>query len=187
MTLQLPPHFLRSVAPRVGGSHAAKQAAIIAALDPVYQATLIHYGIDTDFRCAYFTGQAICESDQLCTTEEYASGVAYEGREDLGNEFRGDGPRYKGRGIFQLTGRVNYAAMGRVLGLDLINHPELAAEPVTSLKIACLYWQRHGLNALADAEDLETITRRINGGLNGFATRSAATERAFAVMGYMGR
>ena len=184
MALALPDDFLSRCTQRVSGTHGAKQAAIIAAMQPVYQATLLAHSIDSDFRACYFTGQVVHESDQLCTMEEYASGAAYEGRHDLGNTEPGDGVRFKGRGPFQLTGRANYAKMGPRLGLDLIAHPEAAADPANGLVIACLFWNDHGLSALADVEDLEGITRRINGGLTGLASRQAATDKAFAALGY---
>jgi putative chitinase len=103
--------------------------------------------------------------------EEYASGAAYEGRAALGNTQPGDGPRYKGRGIIQLTGRLNYRVYGAALGLDLENNPQLAAVPENAVRIACEYWRRNNLNQLADADNLEAITRRINGGVNGLADR----------------
>ena len=121
-------------------------------------------------------------SDGYCTTVEYASGQAYEGRADLGNTQPGDGVRYKGRGLIQLTGRANYKQYGDLLQLDLVGDPDLASQPATSLVIACEYWQQHKLNDLADQNDIETITRRINGGLNGLADRRTYLARAKAVL-----
>ena len=95
----------------------------------------------------------------------------YEGRKDLGNINEGDGKRYKGRGAIQLTGRTNYIKYGKLLNLDLENNPELAALPENAFRIAGQFWKDHGLNELADKSDFETITRRINGGLNGFFER----------------
>jgi putative chitinase len=90
--------------------------------------------------------------------------------------------RYKGRGLIQLTGLANYQRYGDLLQLDLVGNPELAADPATSLVIACKYWTLHGLNAFADQDDIETITRRINGGLNGLVDRSACLARAKAAL-----
>jgi putative chitinase len=85
------------------------------------------YEIDTAQEFAHFLAQACHESDHFKTTREYASGRAYEGRVDLGNKFPGDGVRFKGRGIFQTTGRANYLQLGIKKGQrDLfINSPQL--------------------------------------------------------------
>ena len=164
-------HTLRAVAPAVTGSKKAKQAAIIAAVGPAMPEMFTRYDITAARRIEHFIAQAAHESDGFCTTEEYASGAKYEGRSDLGNVQKGDGPRYKGRGIFQLTGRANYQRLGQRLGLDLIGKPELAAEPVTSLEIACLYWSDRKIGPMADDDDLYRVTRAINGGTNGLADR----------------
>ncbi len=140
------------------------------------------YDIGTVNRVSRFLGQAAIESAYFRTLHEYASGAAYEGRKDLGNIYRGDGVRYKGRGIFQLTGRANYEAYGRILGLDLVNNPELAADPEVSVRIACEYWKRKGLNGWADRKDDREITRRINGGQNHLAERVKATKAAEKVL-----
>lgn len=184
MTFHLPADFLERTALHILGNKGVKQAYILSAISPVLEQTLIKYGIDNDSRACYWAGQVCHESDQFCVTEEYASGAAYEGRADLGNTRAGDGILFKGRGLIQLTGRSNYAHYGPMLGLDLIKNPKMAADPINALAIACLFWREKGLSPLADAEDLETITRRINGGLNGLADRQAATDRAFAVLGY---
>lgn len=141
------------------------------------------YGIDTPLRAAHFLAQASHESAHFRTLHEYASGAAYEGRKDLGNVHTGDGRRYKGRGIFQLTGRANYRAYGKLLGLDLENNPELAADPENSVRIACEYWKQKGLNGWADRDDINEITRRINGGYNGLPDRKNALARAKANLG----
>lgn len=129
--------------------------------------------IDTPLRLAHFLAQLGHESDGYRAMEEYASGAKYEGREDLGNTQAGDGKRYKGRGPIQLTGRANYRRYGRKIGVDLESHPEIAAIPSLGVLTACLYWEENGLNELADADDVEGITRKINGGLNGLADRKA--------------
>lgn len=112
------------------------------------------------------------------TTEEFASGAAYEGRKDLGNIKKGDGKRYKGRGLIQLTGRANYREIGKKLNLSLEDNPELAAEPVTSLRIACEYWKSRNINAAADRDDLIKATKLVNGGLNGLKDRRKYLQKA---------
>ncbi len=142
------------------------------------------YGIlDTPLRFAHFMAQLIHESGSFRYMEEIASGAAYEGRADLGNTVAGDGKRYKGRGPIQLTGRANYRAYGQAFGIDFESHPEIVAMPSIGLMVACRYWQTHGLNALADADNVERITRKINGGLNGFDDRKHHLAKMKALMG----
>lgn len=130
------------------------------------------YGImDSPLRLAHFMAQLIHESGAFRYMEEIASGSAYEGRADLGNTLPGDGKRYKGRGPIQLTGRANYRVYGRAVGIDFERHPEIVAMPSIGLMVACRFWESNGLNALADADDVDRITRRINGGTNGLADR----------------
>jgi predicted chitinase len=94
------------------GVLAEAQAGIIGAIEGVIQSTLDQYEIDTRLRVAHFLAQIIHEAAGLSTTEEFASGAAYEGRKDLGNVNPGDGRLYKGRGLLQLTGRANYKRLG---------------------------------------------------------------------------
>lgn len=121
--------------------------------------------------------QVLHESGSFRYMEEIASGSAYEGRKDLGNVCKGDGCRYKGRGPIQLTGRNNYKVFGQALGFDFERHPEMVAFPSIGLLVACKFWSDHGLNTLADQNKIELITRRINGGLNGFEDRKMLFEK----------
>ena len=129
------------------------------------------YEVNTYLRVCHFLAQAAHESASFRTLEEYASGAAYEGRKDLGNIYKGDGVRYKGRGIFQLTGRANYRTIGAKLGYDLENNPELAESPEVSVLTALEYWKSRSLNTYADKDDVRTVTYRINGGYNGLNDR----------------
>lgn len=138
--------------------------------------------INTALRMAAFLAQVGHESGELRYTEELASGAAYEGRKDLGNFRQGDGVRFKGRGLIQLTGRRNYELAGKALGLDLEQEPELAAQRDVAARIAAWFWRTKNLNQLADQGDFETITRRINGGLNGESQRLAYYQRALAAL-----
>lgn len=158
--------------------HPKGNHGILEALAPAMTEILPDYEITSWLRVCHFIGQAAHESDGFNVLEEYASGRAYEGRHDLGNVHAGDGVTYKGRGIFQLTGRANYRAIGAKIGVDLENNPHMAADPELSVHIACLYWNSRKLNAWADQDDYETITKKINGGLNGFDDRIRLTDEA---------
>ena len=132
------------------------------------------YGIlENSLRLIHFLAQLAHESGNFRYMEEIASGAAYEGRKDLGNTQAGDGKRFKGRGPIQLTGRANYRKYGQQLGIDFENNPEIVAIPSVGLLVACKFWSDNGLNTLADQDDLRAITRRINGGYNGFEDRKA--------------
>jgi putative chitinase len=120
------------------------------------------------------------ESAGFATLVEYASGKAYEGRKDLGNTQPGDGVRYKGRGVIQLTGRANYRALGDYLGINLEAQPDLAAMPYVAYQVAAHYWLDRNINADADRDDLEAVTRAINGGTNGIKSRAALLAKAKA-------
>lgn len=103
----------------------------------------------------------------------------------MGNTQPGDGYRFRGRGFTQITGRENFARYGQMIGVDLIGHPDLAADPVTAARLAAAYWWAHGLNALADADDIEAITRAINGGVTGLNERKAAVAKAKRLFGIL--
>ncbi|QYG07108.1 glycoside hydrolase family 19 protein [Janthinobacterium sp. PAMC25594] len=145
-------------------------------------AAMAEFGIDTPLRQAAFLAQVGHESGQLRHVRELASGAAYEGRADLGNVVAGDGVRFKGRGLLQVTGRVNYAACGVALGLDLLVAPQLLEQTIFACRSAGWFWQSRGLNRLADAGDQERVTRRINGGVNGLAERLALYVAARRVL-----
>jgi len=106
----------------------------------------------------------------------------YADRMGNGDSASGDGFRYRGRGVIQLTGKANYMAAGQALGLDLVAEPELAQTPEVAFRIAGLYWKSNRLNELADRPDFEAITRRINGGLTGQADREKYYENARRVL-----
>ncbi|ODN71193.1 peptidoglycan-binding protein [Methylobrevis pamukkalensis] len=173
---------IREVAPARTGWKSASQARILGDIEAHAGALMLSAGLLTYLRAAHFIAQIAHESDGFSTTEEYASGAAYEGRADLGNTEPGDGKRFKGRGLIQLTGRYNYGVYGALLGLPLLAQPELAADPVISLRIAIAYWQRNTLSPLADADNLVAITKRINGGTNGLADRRAYLAKAKAAL-----
>ncbi|XZF16421.1 glycoside hydrolase family 19 protein [Chitinophagaceae bacterium MMS25-I14] len=157
-------------------------------------ATCTKYNITTPAAQLCFLAQVGHESGGLYYTEELASGSAYEGRKDLGNTQPGDGVRFKGRGLIQITGRSNYSAVGTALGADFIDNPTLlGGKNVTvctpdQLKYAAMsagwFWNKNNLNNYANLIDItkpidegtnldnfKKITQRINGGYNGLQDR----------------
>lgn len=159
--------------------------SIDSIIDPLVKYLNLHmaeYEVNTYLRVCHFLAQAAHESASFRTLEEYASGKAYEGRADLGNIKKGDGVRYKGRGIFQLTGRANYRDMGAKLKLDLEGNPDLAMTPEVSVLTALEYWKSRRLNGFADGDNVTMITKLINGGYNGFEDRKKYLARAKQVI-----
>ena len=148
---------------------------------PHLQAGMAKRGIDSALRQAHFLAQLGHESMAFVYAEEVASGAAYEGRVDLGNTQPGDGKRFKGRGLIQLTGRNNYVAYGTDIGKNLTdgdNPTHVATIPSLAVDVACWFWDTKELNALADADDIIGITQVVNGGLNGLHDRKAYLRRA---------
>jgi putative chitinase len=180
-------------------------------LDPLNE-TFAKYEINTPLRQAAFIGQCAHESNNFKTLEEnlnyrpetlmkvwpsrfpdlqtadkYAhnpqllANKVYAGR--LGNSQENDGWNFHGRGLIQLTGRENYANCGSGLGVDLVGHPDWLLDPQYASLSAGWFWNKKGLNALADAGDLDTMTKRINGGLIGLDDRKAKIAKALSVLG----
>ncbi|QZP18764.1 glycoside hydrolase family 19 protein [Pseudomonas sp. DR208] len=153
---------------------------------PALNTAMSRYGIVGTARAAAFIAQVGHESGQLRYVREIwgptAQQLTYEGRADLGNTVKGDGSKYRGRGLIQITGRANYAACGEALGLDLINNPELLELPQNAAMSAAWFWSTRGLNTLADQKDFAKITRRINGGLTGQDDRQALYDKALKVL-----
>ncbi|QJP95499.1 glycoside hydrolase family 19 protein [Pseudomonas fluorescens] len=153
---------------------------------PVLNTAMQRYQIVGRKRVAAFIAQLGHESGQLRYVREIwgptPAQAKYEGRADLGNTQPGDGSKYRGRGLIQITGRANYAACGEALGLNLITQPELLELPQYAAMSAAWFWKQNGLNDLADRDQFNTITRRINGGLNGLQDRLEIWSRAQAVL-----
>jgi putative chitinase len=137
--------------------------------------------INTPLRQAHFLAQLGHESGSLRYTAELATGEAYEGRMDLGNTQPGDGPRFKGRGLIQITGRANYTNYGKDRGHDYItglNSNLLATDSGIAADCSGWFWATRHLNELADGDDLLAITKRINGGTNGLGDRARRLKLA---------
>lgn len=182
--MALSQHQLLQILPKAGC-----QAALFV---PALNAAMGKYGIVGRLRAAAFIAQIGHESGQLQYMRELGSD-AYLAKYDtgrlagrLGNtpEADGDGQQYRGRGLIQVTGHDNYEACSEALFGDsrLLATPELLEYPVYAAMSAGWYWQRNGLNTLADSGDLAAITRKINGGTNGLAERQALYERALQVL-----
>ena len=163
--------------------NAGRQAGVFV---PVLNTAMNRYGIVGTPRVAAFIAQVGHESGQLRYVREIwgptAQQAGYEGRADLGNTVAGDGSKYRGRGLIQITGRANYAACGEALGLDLFSKPELLELPQHAAMSAAWFWSTKGLNTLADQSDFVKITRRINGGINGLEDRLQLWGKAKKVL-----
>ena len=157
---------------------------------PVLNTAMVRYQIVGSLRMAAFIAQIGHESGQLRYVREMGSDQHLSKYDTgslakrLGNtpEADGDGQKYRGRGLIQITGRANYAECGEALGLDLLSHPELLEKPQHACMSAAWFWASRGLNTLADTGKFDTITRRINGGQNGAADRRALYAQALKVL-----
>ena len=176
------------------------------------QATFDKYDINTPRRQAAFLGQCAHESGNFKTLQEnlnysaeglmktwpsrfpnleYATqyarqpakiaGKVYNGR--LGNTSEEEAAKYLGRGLIQLTGKENYERCGSAIGADLINEPTLLVEPHYAALSAGWFWNKKGLNELADQQEHGQITKRINGGTIGLDDRLAKTTKALTALG----
>lgn len=179
----VPPGYSATLLSMTMLAASAAQVARFAA--PIARALAAH-DITTPLRQSHFLAQIGHESGELRFQEELASGVAYEGRSDLGNVRPGDGARFKGRGLIQLTGRANYTAFARSLDreAEILAAPELVATELDlCVGAAAWYWSRRGLNRYADEDSLRKVTYRVNGGYNGYQHRKALLTRARALYG----
>lgn len=168
--------------------HAGKRAEVF---EPHLNAAMQEFEVDNGLRIAAFLAQVAHESGELRYVRELASGAAYDTgakARALGNtpEDDDDGERYKGRGLIQITGRDNYRACSEALfgsGDFLLHHPEHLERPGPACLSAAWFWKTRGLNELADKGDFKLITKRINGGYNGWKDRLAYYERAKEILG----
>nr|DAD84520.1 MAG TPA: Chitinase A [Siphoviridae sp. ctA4S13]DAG37736.1 MAG TPA: Chitinase A [Caudoviricetes sp.] len=151
------------------------------------------FGIDTPLRMAHYLAQIAHESGELRWTVEQGT-RSYFDKYDTGKLARqlgntpqkdGDGYKYRGRGLIQITGRSNYDAYNRSAYCkgDVIENPELLEKPLGAVKSSMWWWKTHGLNILADNDDVVKITKRINGGQNGLKERCGYLARAKRALG----
>ena len=143
--------------------------------------------INTQLRIAAFLAQIGHESGSLVYSKELGGPsyfAKYDGRKDLGNTEPGDGARFAGRGLIQVTGRANYLKASQALFGDdrLLRKPDLLEVPDWAAKSAVWYWTTRNLNALADQDRFTDITKAINGGTNGLEDRKARYQYALKVL-----
>jgi putative chitinase len=152
---------------RMAMPYAADRAGVF--YTPLSEA-MQEFEIDSPLRAACFIAQVAHESGSLRYTREIADGSAYEGRADLGNTVPGDGKRYPGRGLLQITGRTNTLACLAALHQreDALEYLEL---PIGASRSACWYWKTRRLNEFADLGNFWSISKIINGGTVGLDDR----------------
>ena len=143
----------------------------------------LHYSADGLMRTWPSRFPSADVAQQYANNPEKIANKVYGGRADLGNKEDGDGFKFHGRGCIQLTGRDLYERCGEAIGADLINQPQLLVEPHYAAMSAGWFFNKKGLNALADIKDYETMTKRINGGLLGLADRIAKINKAKEILG----
>src|SRR5205085_6750449 len=122
----------------------------------------------------------VAAAQPYANNPEKLANFVYGGR--LGNVNDGDGYKYRGRGFIQLTGRDTYKSIGSMIGVDLVSHPDLAAEPGTAAKIACAFWTSRNINSACDSGDFTQVTQLINGGTNGLADREVWLTKVQTVL-----
>ena len=148
------------------------------------------FGIDTSIRMAHYLAQIAHESNELRNVREIGNKayfVKYDNgklKQMLGNVKDGDGYKYRGRGLIQITGRANYQAYqnSKICSGDIMTHPELLEKPLGAVKSSMWWWRTHGLNELADSDSCVAITKIINGGTNGLKSREMYLKRAKEVL-----
>jgi len=143
----------------------------------------LHYSADALMRVWPSRFPSADVADQYANNPEKIANKVYGGRADLGNSEDGDGWKFHGRGIIQLTGRANYTVCGNALGLPFADIPELILQPGHACMSAGWFWNKKNLNDLADNEDWITMTKRINGGTLGLDDRINKIHKAMDTLG----
>lgn len=121
-------------------------------------------------------------ANSIAGKPELIANMVYSGRMGNGPAESGEGWKYRGRGLKQLTGKDNYARCGRDLNIDIVNNPDLLLEPIFAARSAGWFWKSNNLASFADSGDLEGMTKKINGGLIGYAERKAKYDKIMAVL-----
>ena len=141
------------------------------------------YQVNTPLRVAHFLAQVLHESGEFFYTEEIADGSDYENRSDLGNFDPGDGVKYKGRGLIQVTGKANYSQISKDVGFDYVSNPTKLAQLPDAVLSAFWFWNTRNLSKFADADNFDAIALSINGGYNGFDSRLSYLRAAKKSLG----
>lgn len=155
---------------------------------PYFNELAEKYHINTKLRWAHFLAQIAHESGELLYTHELGKNSYFTKYEKgslgkmLGNTHKGDGAKYKGRGFIQLTGRSNYSIFQVYSMQPVLEHPELLEQPELCVDVSMWFWESHGLNELADADNVLRITKKINGGTNGLVSRKKYLARAMVAL-----
>lgn len=155
---------------------------------PYFNELAEKYHINTKLRWAHFLAQIAHESGELLYTHELGKNSYFLKYEKgslgkmLGNTHEGDGAKYKGRGFIQLTGRSNYSIFQTYSMKPVLEHPELLEQPELCVDVSMWFWEAHGLNELADADNVLRITKKINGGTNGLVSRKKYLARAMVAL-----
>lgn len=137
-------------------------------------------------REAAFLATIAVESLELTYTRELGGPSyfdKYDDRVDLGNNEPGDGFRFKGRGLIQITGRANYEEASKALGINYVEDPALMESEEEATRVSCWWWQDNGCNELADVPNFKAVTRRVNGGLSHYDRRVTYYEKALTILG----
>lgn len=144
-------------------------------------AVLPTFGIDTEEETDAFLAQCGHESGGFLYLREIWGPTSaqrrYEGRKDLGNIHPGDGFKFRGRGLIQLTGRANYTQFAKDTGIDAVLDPEVLETLEGAITVACWYWRKRDLNKYVAKDDFKALTRAINGGFNGLADRESRLKK----------
>lgn len=160
--------------------------ALLAQITDSLNQTFERFQINTSLRICHFLAQVLHESGTFRYTSEIwgptHAQMGYENRADLGNNEPGDGFKYRGRGWIQLTGKANYQLATNDFGNDFVANPNLLMQYPWAAIIAGWFWNKHALNQFADLDDITTITKKINGGLNGFTDRQNWLAKAKSIV-----
>ena len=180
---------------RTNKERGAAQKEVFEKVGPKLREILGMFEINTKYRIAHFLAQCAVETMDFTSLTEWDDGSAYEGKEDLGNKEKGDGPKFRGRGLIHLTGRWNYNYVNDIIHkkrytdkfpeiskIDIVKNPEKVADISWCLIISAIFWDFKNINITADVNDVDKVTLLVNGGYNGLEERREYTKFAFILI-----